>query len=136
MQWVRKNCQSREPQYFHENYFLFQFLLRRTSIPKLPEIRGMETFPGNQIHSHFYRRKDSYKDKRLLIVGAGNSAQDISIECSKIAKKVKKYNAYRIYVPYNAIKLRYFSHNLIVNKKAFYVPHTKFVSLQSPKNFT
>lgn len=77
--------------YFNENPFIFvtQNSFRRFSKPQLPEIIGAETFGGDQIHSHYYRRNDRYKDKRLLIVGAAISGQDISTECSKVAKKVR-----------------------------------------------
>lgn len=65
---------------------------RRFSKPKLPQIPGMETFTGNQIHSHNYRRNTPYEDKRLLVVGVGTSGLEISLDCSKVTKKVKKRN--------------------------------------------
>lgn len=42
-------------------------------------------FSGEQLHSHSYRRADSFQDKRVLIVGMGNSAVDIAVDVCKAA---------------------------------------------------
>ncbi|CAG8564524.1 4441_t:CDS:2 [Cetraspora pellucida] len=56
--------------------------------PRMPKYKGMDKFKGNQIHSHFYREPTSYKDKRVVVVGCGNSAMDISVELSEVASQV------------------------------------------------
>ncbi|CAG8815939.1 15373_t:CDS:2, partial [Gigaspora margarita] len=50
--------------------------------PRLPKYKGMNKFKGIQIHSHFYREPTNFKDKRVVIVGCGNSGMDISVELS------------------------------------------------------
>lgn len=53
-----------------------------------PSIKGQEKFKGNCIHSHHYRRKDLFRNKKILVVGAGPSAVDISSQLALVAKKV------------------------------------------------
>ena len=54
----------------------------------MPVIPGLESFPGLVIHSRDYRHPDVFREKRVVIVGAGNSGQDISLEAAKCAEIV------------------------------------------------
>ena len=62
--------------------------------PRTPDdYPGQDTFKGYQIHSHHYEdpfEAYDFRGKRVLVVGAGNSAMDISSELSQrpIAKKL------------------------------------------------
>ncbi|XP_019865671.1 uncharacterized protein LOC109594850 [Aethina tumida] len=56
--------------------------------PFLPEMSGLEKFSGTVIHSHSYRSAEPYKNKRVVIVGAGPSGVDIAKLVSKVAAKV------------------------------------------------
>ena len=48
--------------------------------PYIPELPGHRDFGGRLFHSVEYRRPDGFKDRRVLVVGAGNSAGEISVE--------------------------------------------------------
>ncbi|KAF9579585.1 hypothetical protein BGW38_004100 [Lunasporangiospora selenospora] len=56
--------------------------------PRYPSFPGMdvkndpEAFTGEQLHSHFYRQADQYRDKIVVVVGFGNSAVDLAVELS------------------------------------------------------
>ena len=50
-----------------------------------PSFPGAETFPGEQIHAHYYRTPDVLVGKRVLVLGIGNSACDIAVESSRVA---------------------------------------------------
>ncbi|MBZ0251859.1 MAG: NAD(P)-binding domain-containing protein [Candidatus Methylomirabilis sp.] len=54
--------------------------------PNLPEFPG--AFAGETLHSHFYKRPEPYADRRVLIVGLGNSGIDIATELSRVAADV------------------------------------------------
>jgi dimethylaniline monooxygenase (N-oxide forming) len=56
--------------------------------PRWPEPAYPGRFDGEQMHSHYYVEPDGFKDKRVLVVGIGNSAMDIAVEASYLAKKV------------------------------------------------
>jgi thioredoxin reductase len=46
------------------------------------------TFTGRSIHAHEYKTFDGYEDKRVLVIGIGNSATDIAVELTRVARKV------------------------------------------------
>ena len=50
-----------------------------------PSYPGAETFPGEQLHAHYYRTPDRFVGKRVLVLGIGNSACDIAVEASRVA---------------------------------------------------
>jgi thioredoxin reductase len=50
-----------------------------------PSYPGAETFPGEQLHAHYYRTPDVFVGKRVLVLGIGNSACDIAVEASRVA---------------------------------------------------
>ncbi|XP_077878425.1 flavin-containing monooxygenase 1 isoform X1 [Ictidomys tridecemlineatus] len=58
--------------------------------PHLPldSFPGIHTFKGQYFHSRQYKYPDMFKDKRVLVVGMGNSGTDIAVEASHLAKKV------------------------------------------------
>ena len=61
--------------------------------PRLPDYPGLDTFAGHQVHSHHYRDPFApydFRGKRVLVVGAGNSAMDIASELAQrpIASKL------------------------------------------------
>jgi cation diffusion facilitator CzcD-associated flavoprotein CzcO len=52
-----------------------------------PGYPGADTFTGVQTHSHHYKTFDGYEDKRVLVLGIGNSACDIAVETSKVSAR-------------------------------------------------
>ncbi|KAL7621773.1 hypothetical protein AAE478_009100 [Parahypoxylon ruwenzoriense] len=54
------------------------------TVPYIPPTEGLEEFekarPGSVIHSKHYRGRDTFKDKRVVIVGASVSAADIAVD--------------------------------------------------------
>nr|CAB3246574.1 dimethylaniline monooxygenase [N-oxide-forming] 5-like [Phallusia mammillata] len=60
------------------------------AVPYLPlsSFAGFELFGGGHMHSHDYRNFNGFENKRVLVVGIGNSGGDISVELSRVAKQV------------------------------------------------
>jgi dimethylaniline monooxygenase (N-oxide forming) len=50
-----------------------------------PSFPGADTFPGEQLHAHYYRTPDPLAGKRVLVLGIGNSACDIAVESTRVA---------------------------------------------------
>jgi dimethylaniline monooxygenase (N-oxide forming) len=48
---------------------------------------GSKEFNGRELHAHHYKSMDELRGKRVLVVGMGNSAMDIAVEASEVAKK-------------------------------------------------
>ena len=58
--------------------------LQRT--PYLPEIKGLDDFEGEVIHSSKYKSIEQVVGKRVLVVGAGNSGVDIVVDAAVAGK--------------------------------------------------
>jgi thioredoxin reductase len=52
-----------------------------------PSFPGSETFPGEQLHAHYYRTPEVFAGKRVVVLGIGNSATDIAVEASRHASE-------------------------------------------------
>jgi thioredoxin reductase (NADPH) len=55
--------------------------------PKRPPVPGIEAYEGTSVH-YAVRKMDQFRDKRLLIVGGGDSALDWTLNLAPIAKRV------------------------------------------------
>ncbi|XP_075543715.1 flavin-containing monooxygenase 5-like [Dermacentor variabilis] len=51
-------------------------------------LRGLQRFGGTVLHSHAVKDCLRFRDRRLLVLGAGNSAMDVATEASLFARKV------------------------------------------------
>jgi dimethylaniline monooxygenase (N-oxide forming) len=54
--------------------------------PRWPNPSFPGEFEGKQTHSHYYKSAEIYQDKNVVVVGFGNSAMDIAVEVSRIAR--------------------------------------------------
>lgn len=50
------------------------------STPRLPELPGLGTFAGEALHSHNYRCPEPFAGRKVVVVGSGSSAVDLSLE--------------------------------------------------------
>ncbi|XP_069121137.1 flavin-containing monooxygenase 5-like [Argopecten irradians] len=55
---------------------------------KMPDFPGMDAFKGSITHTHDYKSWEGYKDKKVVVVGVGNSGGDVAVELSNVASKV------------------------------------------------
>ncbi|KAJ1296322.1 hypothetical protein BS78_01G291300 [Paspalum vaginatum] len=58
------------------------------SVPLVPKIRGIDRWPGKQMHSHNYRVPEPFRGQTVVVVGLGASGIDIAREISHVAKEV------------------------------------------------
>lgn len=56
--------------------------------PTTPEIAELDNFTGECVHSHTYKSPTSFTNQRILIVGMGNTAADIALDCAEVSEKV------------------------------------------------
>ena len=74
--------------YFDESCEEFDYLIIANGhhwSPRIPTFEG--DFNGELMHSHQFKNNEYFKDKSVLVVGGGNSACDIAVEVSRVAKK-------------------------------------------------
>jgi dimethylaniline monooxygenase (N-oxide forming) len=55
--------------------------------PRWPEPPFPGRFAGEQLHAHHYVDNTGFRDRRVLVVGIGNSAMDIAVESSYVAER-------------------------------------------------
>lgn len=57
--------------------------------PRWPEpgFPGEDDFTGERMHAHAYDTPEVLEDRRVLVLGIGNSATDIAVEASRIARR-------------------------------------------------
>jgi Flavin-binding monooxygenase-like len=55
-------------------------------VPRIPNIPG--TFTGEILHSRDYRSVKQLADKRVVVVGSGNSASDIVVDATSVAQRI------------------------------------------------
>nr|CBX26644.1 flavin-dependent monooxygenase (ZvFMOc) [Zonocerus variegatus] len=56
--------------------------------PLYPNVEGSNNFRGRQTHAHTYRNPDSFRNRRVLVVGAGPSGHELALIISYVAKQV------------------------------------------------
>lgn len=49
---------------------------------------GINNFKGHYIHSRDYKDTRDFTDKRVVVIGIGNSGADLAVEISQTAKQV------------------------------------------------
>jgi thioredoxin reductase len=54
--------------------------------PRMPDYPGH--FDGIFLHSHQVKRFSVFRDKKVLVIGGGNSACDVAVESSRVARQV------------------------------------------------
>jgi putative flavoprotein involved in K+ transport len=54
--------------------------------PYLPQFPGQHLFKGQLLHASVYQRPEPFQGKRVLVVGAGESALQIAIELATVAQ--------------------------------------------------
>ena len=52
--------------------------------PRYPDYPG--EFTGELIHSHEFKSAKPFQDKRVLVIGGGNSACDVAVETARVSK--------------------------------------------------
>ncbi|XP_064650304.1 flavin-containing monooxygenase 5-like [Lineus longissimus] len=55
--------------------------------PYRPNFPGLNKFRGTQMHSHDYKRPEIFEDKKVLVIGIGNSAVDIAVDTSRLSSQ-------------------------------------------------
>lgn len=69
---------------------IYQYLMVSNGhhwMPKYPQYEG--EFTGSWMHSHDFKGvNDEWRDKKVLVIGAGNSGCDVAVEAARVSKNV------------------------------------------------
>ncbi|CAM1297205.1 Uncharacterised protein g1741 [Pycnogonum litorale] len=88
VKWIVKIMDVNSKQINTRKFDSVMVCIGNYSKPHVPEIPGINSFSGEIIHSHYYDDNTPYKDKTVVCLGRGPSGIDMSLEISKVAKKV------------------------------------------------
>ncbi|XP_077987008.1 flavin-containing monooxygenase 5-like [Glandiceps talaboti] len=56
--------------------------------PHKPKFPGQDDFQGRIVHTHDYKVPKNYEDKRILVIGIGNSGGDAAVELARVGSQV------------------------------------------------
>ncbi|KAM4629450.1 flavin-containing monooxygenase 5-like [Polymixia lowei] len=58
--------------------------------PNMPlhDFPGIDTFTGTYFHSRDYKTPEEWRDKKVVVIGIGNSGGDIAVELSRVTKQL------------------------------------------------
>lgn len=56
--------------------------------PYVPKIPGLDIFKGQVKHTHSYKDFSGLEDKRVVVIGIGNSGGDVAVDLSRLSSKV------------------------------------------------
>jgi putative flavoprotein involved in K+ transport len=67
--------------------------------PYIPQIKGREKFKGKALHAFSYKNPGPYKNQRIIVVGAGNTAVQVGVELAAVADVTLAIKSRIRYVP-------------------------------------
>ncbi len=73
------NCQKKGDKVVVETYDAIFACTGHHSVPLIPEFKDIEVFKGKVFHSHIYRTPDPYADRKIAIIGLGNTGTTINM---------------------------------------------------------
>ncbi|KAI8425131.1 hypothetical protein MSG28_006975 [Choristoneura fumiferana] len=68
--------------------------------PKVPKFEGQDSFRGNIIHTQKYKDPEVFRDRRVLLVGAGASGLDLATHLSNVTSRLVHSHHLRYNQPY------------------------------------
>jgi len=57
-------------------------------IPRYPKIEGLDSFDGRVLHSSSYEDGETFRGRRVLVVGAGSSGHDVALDLHRYGAMV------------------------------------------------
>ncbi|KAF8389756.1 hypothetical protein HHK36_024275 [Tetracentron sinense] len=88
MKWVVRSKDKMTENLMEEVFDVVVVATGQYSHPRLPSIKGMDTWRRKQIHSHIYRVPEPFCNEVVVVIGNSLSGQDISMELVDVAKEI------------------------------------------------
>jgi dimethylaniline monooxygenase (N-oxide forming) len=71
----------------NKQYWMAEHLIVATGSHHIPNMLELNGFTGQKLHSSTYTGKDSFKNKKVLIIGVGESSSDIAADIATVAQQ-------------------------------------------------
>ncbi|KAJ1406270.1 Flavin monooxygenase FMO [Sesbania bispinosa] len=88
LKWLVRSTEKKSEKAVEEVFDAVIVATGHYSKPRLPSIKGMDTWKRKQMHSHIYRSPEPFRSEVVVVVGNSLSGQDMSIELVEVAKEV------------------------------------------------
>ncbi|MED6194352.1 hypothetical protein PIB30_027740 [Stylosanthes scabra] len=88
LKWVVRSIDKKSEKVVQQVFDAVVVASGHYSHPRLPSLKGMDTWNRKQMHSHIYRSPEPFRNEIVVVVGTSASGQDISLELLKVAKEV------------------------------------------------
>ncbi len=62
-----------------------------------PKFPGQDEFQGQMVHTHDYKSHKGYENKKVVVIGIGNSGGDVAVELARISEQVGYYTIGQMY---------------------------------------
>ena len=82
--WVVEWRNLKDGQVFSDSYDALVVCNGHHHKPRYPDYPG--EFSGEMIHSHDFKSSKPFEDKRVLVIGGGNSACDVAVETARVSR--------------------------------------------------
>ncbi|XP_054708613.1 flavin-containing monooxygenase 5-like [Uloborus diversus] len=86
--WVVTNKNTQTGEVISEVFDCVTVCIGHHVYPNEPTFPGQEEFNGKIMHTHSLKKVDGFEDRRVVVVGVGNSGMDAAVELSAVASKV------------------------------------------------
>jgi len=87
--WIVKFINEVNPKPEEEIFDGVMICVGHHNVRNEPLFPGQEHFRGKVMHTHSLKTASGFEDKRVVVVGIGNSATDAAVEVSSVAKQVR-----------------------------------------------
>ncbi|KAK2387717.1 hypothetical protein P8452_25834 [Trifolium repens] len=103
LKWIVRSKEKNSEKVVEEVFDAVVVATGHYSQPKLPSIKGMDTWKRKQIHSHIYRTPEPFHNEVVVVVGNSFSGQDLAMELVGVAKEVH-ISARSLHTVYEGLK--------------------------------
>ncbi|KAK6920934.1 Flavin monooxygenase-like [Dillenia turbinata] len=88
LRWIVRSRDSKSEKVVEEVFDAVIVATGHYSCPKLPSIKGIDSWRRKQMHSHTYRVPELFQNEVVVVVGNSYSGTDISMELVDVAKEI------------------------------------------------
>uniref|UniRef100_A0A5B7BLT6 Flavin-containing monooxygenase n=1 Tax=Davidia involucrata TaxID=16924 RepID=A0A5B7BLT6_DAVIN len=88
LRWVVRTKENKAEKVVEEVFDAVVVATGHYSQPRLPAIKGMDSWRRKQMHSHIYRVPEPFRNEVVVVIGNSLSGQDISMELVDVAKEI------------------------------------------------
>lgn len=88
LKWIVKSKDKKSDKVVEEVFDAVVVATGHYSQPRMPTVKGMDTWKRKQLHSHVYRVPEPFRDEVVVVIANSQSGRDIAMELENVAKSI------------------------------------------------